>query len=838
MPVLGSRPTHRPGHDRPVPASTYRLQVHGGFGFEAAADRAAYLGSLGVTHLYLSPVLQPAPGSVHGYDIVDHNRLNKEAGGLAGFDRLVTAARAAGLGIIVDVVPNHMAVPTPTYLNTPLWSLLKFGADSPYAPWFDIDWEADDGRVLMPILGQPLDIVLGGGELTLEHDGGRGRDETVLRYHEHEFPVRPGTESMELADLVGAQGYRLAGWRSGESWLNYRRFFDVTSLIAIRVEKHAVFEATHALLLDLYNEGSVDGFRIDHPDGLADPDGYLARLADATGDAWVVAEKILEADESLPSAWRCAGTTGYDALLTVQQVLTDPSGVAVLDRLWQRHDPSAAELAPVVAAAKRDVVDQVLTAEVDRLLRLVGVLRPEADLVAYRRCLTAALVAMDRYRAYLVPGEERPPEQVAVLREAVARARVTLDPSDHEALADLELLLLGDDPEQPSAAAGAPAGSTDRPDPAATLAELVVRFQQTCGPVMAKGIEDTAFYRWWRLAGANEVGGRPDQLSIGVDAFHIAASARLVEWPVSMTTLSTHDTKRSEDTRARLAVLAEWAREWEAWVLAASALAAKHRSTLLDPPTEYLGWQTVVGTWPIDGDRLEDYLLKAVREAKVHTAWVDGDPAYEEAVTTFAHNLVEDPAVVEHVERWVARTEESTRSLVLAQKLVQLTMPGVPDVYQGTELVTLTLVDPDNRRAVDYAERAARLQRLDAAEQPRDLDDEKLLVTSRALRLRREHPEWFVGEQSTYAAVPSGSEHLLAFARGDQSGPQVVTLATRFSARLARSGGWGGARLALPPGRWRDVLSAAVIDGPAEASEGILVSDVLGERPVALLVRA
>ncbi len=832
MPVPGSRPTHRPAAGRPVPASTYRLQVHGGFGFEAAADQAAYLASLGVTHLYLSPILQPVPGSVHGYDVVDHNRLNKEAGGLAGFDRLVTAARGAGLGLVVDVVPNHMAVPTPIFLNTPLWSLLKYGADSPYAPWFDIDWEADDGRVLMPVLGQPLDIVLGTGELSLAHDGGRGRDETVLRYHEHEFPVRPGTESMDLADLVGAQGYRLAGWRSGESWLNYRRFFDVTSLIAIRVEKHAVFDATHALLLDLHGEGSVDGFRIDHPDGLADPGGYLARLADATGDAWVVAEKILEGSETLPAAWRCAGTTGYDALLTVQQVLTDPSGVAVLDRLWQRHDPTAAELAPVVAAAKRDVVDQVLTAEVDRLVRLVGLLRPDADLVAYRRCLSAVLVAMDRYRAYLVPGEDRPPEQVAVLRESVARARVTLDPADHEPLADLELLLLGEDP-----APEVPDGDAGGLDRAATLAELVVRFQQTCGPVMAKGIEDTAFYRWWRLAGANEVGGHPEQLSIGVDAFHIAASARLVEWPVSMTTLSTHDTKRSEDTRARLAVLAERAREWEEWVLAASVLGAKHRSTLVDPPTEYLVWQTLVGTWPIDGDRLEDYLVKAVREAKTHTAWVDGDPAYEEAVTVFARGLVEDPAVVEHVEQWVRRTEESTRSLVLAQKLVQLTMPGVPDVYQGTELVTLTLVDPDNRRAVDYAERAARLARLDAGEPPRDLDDEKLLVTSRALRLRRDHPEWFIGEDAMYAAVPSGSDHLLAFARGDGR-PMVVTVVTRFAARLARSGGWGGARLALPPGRWRDELSGALVDGPAEASDGVLVSDVLGDRTVALLVRA
>jgi (1->4)-alpha-D-glucan 1-alpha-D-glucosylmutase len=833
MPVPGSTSTHRPATGRVVPASTYRLQVHGGFGFAQAADQAAYLAALGVTHLYLSPILQAMHGSVHGYDVVDHNQLSAEAGGLPGFDRLVTAARASGLGLVVDVVPNHMAVPTPAHLNGPLWSLLKYGADSSYAPWFDIAWDVDDGRILMPVLGQPLDVVLASGELALAGDGGAARDETVLRYHDHEFPVRPGTEHLDLPDLVAAQGYRLAGWRSGESWLNYRRFFDVTSLIAVRVEKHHVFEATHALLLDLFHEGSLDGFRIDHPDGLADPGGYLAGLAEATGGSWVVAEKILAPGEDLPTDWQCAGTTGYDALLRVQQVLTDPTGGPDLDRLWRRHDPASPDLAAVVTAAKREVVDQKLSAEVDRLVRLVGRLRPEADLVAYRRCLAALLVAMDRYRAYIVPGEPAPPEQVAVLRDAVARARVTLDAADHEVLADLELLLIGEDQKAARGGLAAADGAA-----AESLAELVVRFQQTCGPVMAKGIEDTAFYRWWRLAGANEVGGHPEELSMSVDAFHVDAAHRLADWPVSMTTLSTHDTKRSEDVRARLSVLAERARDWEPWVLEASRIGARHRGDLVDPPTEYLIWQTLVGTWPIGADRLVDYLVKAVREAATHTGWVDGDAAYEEEVTSFAVALLDDPAVATHLDRWGSDSASSTRATVLAQKLVQLTMPGVPDVYQGTELVTLALVDPDNRGAVDYAERLARLERLDGGAAPTDLDDEKLLVTSRALRLRRDHPQWFVGEDATYAAVPSGSEHVLAFARGDDTGPGAVTVVTRFATRLARHGGWGGARLALPPGRWRDQLSGAVVDGPAAPDEGVLVADVLGTLPVALLVRA
>ena len=583
----------------------------------------------------------------------------------------------------------------------------------------------------------------------------RRAGETVVRYHDHEFPVRPGTEELGLTDLLAAQAYRLEGWRSGEPRLNYRRFFDVTTLMAVRVEDRDVFDSTHALLLDLWREGSVDGFRIDHPDGLADPAAYLARLDDLTDGAWVVAEKILAADEDLPAGWRCAGTTGYDALLRVQQVLTDPRGVAVLQRLWREHDPDSAELGPVVAAAKREVVDTVLTAEVDRLLRLLARLRPTADLPAYRRALTAVLVAMDRYRAYLVPGIESDPDQVAALRAAVSRARSTLAVTDHEALVDLELLLLGE-PGPGDGTAGADGA----------LPELVVRFQQTCGPVMAKGIEDTAFYRWYRLAGSNEVGGRPDQPAIGAAEFHDYCLRRIATWPLTMTTLSTHDTKRAEDVRARLAVLAERAPAWDAWVREASALAAAHRRGTVDPATEYLVWQTLVGSWPISGDRLVDYLLKAAREAKSHTAWVDGDPVYEDGLAAFARGVTGDPAVAAHVERWLADAATSVRATVLGQKLVQLTMPGVPDVYQGAELVTLTLVDPDNRRPVDYADLAARLARLDAGAAPADLDDEKLLVTSRALRLRREHPEWFVGEDATYAVVQAATEHALAFARG------------------------------------------------------------------------
>ncbi len=499
---------HRPDPGRVVPTATYRLQVHAGFGFDAAAEHTAYLASLGVSHLYLSPVLQAAPGSMHGYDVLDHTRISEEAGGREAFQRLVTACREAGLGIIVDVVPNHMTVPEPTHLNAPFWSLLRDGRRSPYAGWFDVDWVSEGERILMPVLGGTVEQALERGDVTLADDGGPTGHEWVLRHYGDEFPVAPGTETLPLSDLVDAQAYRLSSWREAGEALNYRRFFDVTSLVAVRVEDPIVFMATHALLLALHGHGEVDGFRIDHPDGLADPAGYLERLADATGDAWVVVEKILEGEERLPDSWRCAGTTGYDALLRVQQVLTSPAGVGDLDRLWADAAPDRVSLDDVVAEAKRLVVDDVQAAEVDRLMRLARNVLVDVDLAAVRRALEALLVAMDRYRAYVVPGRGLDPEQAAVVDGAAERARGLLAPSDHESLEVVVALVLGRDLSQVQLDSGALAD------------DFRVRFQQTCGPVMAKGIEDTAYYRWFRLAGANEVGGHPDHLSISADEFH------------------------------------------------------------------------------------------------------------------------------------------------------------------------------------------------------------------------------------------------------------------------------------------------------------------------------
>ncbi|KQX66765.1 malto-oligosyltrehalose synthase [Angustibacter sp. Root456] len=817
----------RPAPGRPVPTSTYRLQVHGGFGFDDASATADYLAALGVSHAYLSPVLQAAPGSTHGYDVVDHSRLSAEAGGEAAFERLGDVLRGHGLGTVVDVVPNHMAVPTPAYLNAQLWSVLRDGPGSPYASWFDVDWSVPDRAILMPVLGARIGQVIDAGELSLVRDGGADGEELVLRYYDHQFPVRPGTEELPLAELVDRQWYRLAHWRVADEELNYRRFFDVDTLAAVRVERPEVFEATHRLLLDLYAAGRLDGWRIDHPDGLADPRGYLDRLADATGDAWVVVEKILEGTEQLPRDWRCAGTTGYDALQRLGGVFVDPAGAAPLSALLTELTGDAEGIEAVVDTAKREVVAQGQYAEVNRLVDLlVAICHDDVHLRDHTRrglhdSVVELLVAMDRYRAYVVPGEPTPDTSVEVVEQAAARARVRLPEHEHDTLDLVRDLVLG-------------LSATDS-DP--RRAELVVRFQQTCGPVMAKGIEDTAFYRWFRLASLNEVGGDPEHFGVAPEELHAFFGRLQATWPTSMTTLSTHDTKRAEDVRARLAVLSELPADWASLVREARELTTEHRDPALDPATEYLIWQTVVGTWPpsgdaISGERLHGYLEKAVREAKTHTTWTAPDEKYEAAVHRFADAVLADGGARALLAQWAERTEPAFRVNVLGQKLLQLTAPGVPDVYQGTELVDLSLVDPDNRRPVDYAERRRRLTSLDAGGAPSGLDDEKLLVTSRSLRLRREHPEWFTGPDAVYVPVATTTGNAIAFGRGDDSGVHVVAVATRLPVSLETYGGWREHTLALPEGRWREVFTGREVEGGS-----VHLADLLATFPVALLTR-
>jgi (1->4)-alpha-D-glucan 1-alpha-D-glucosylmutase len=818
---------------RRAPVSTYRLQLHAGFGFAEAAGIAGYLASLGVSHAYLSPILQAVPGSRHGYDVVDHSRVSADLGGEDALRDMAGEFRRHGLGVIVDIVPNHMAIPVPESLNRQLWSVLQHGPGSSYARWFDVDWAAQDGRLLLPILAGPVEDCL--GDLHLDKAG----NEPIVRYVDHVLPVRPGTADLPLPECLAAQHYRLADWRAAAAGLNWRRFFDISSLIAVRVEDPEVFQATHQVLLRLVAEGLIDGLRVDHPDGLADPRGYLDRLATRTGGLWVATEKILTGGERLPADWPCAGTTGYDALGAVGGLFLDPAGGRPLTEAYQQFTGGPARFAEVALPAKRAEAGQALAAEVARLARLLTAAGHPALAGLTGDDLTAILVelltAMPVYRAYVVPGEPAPPESAAIVAQAAATAREHLPGRLHEALAAVTDLVLG---------AGQP--------------PLITLFQQTCGPVMAKGVEDTAFYRWSRLAALNEVGGDPDRLGASPDDFHAFAEYLAVAWPASMTTLSTHDTKRQEDVRARLAVLAERPQDWAAEVTRWHDRAVAQASGLApEPDTEYLMWQTLTGAWPVDRERLTGYLSKAMREAKTRTSWTGPDPEYESMVLTFAEQVLDDDELTGQIAAFVAGLDADARANSLGMKLVQLTMPGVADVYQGCELAGWSLVDPDNRRPVDFTRHAGLLAALDArmigpaggagpggrppgaprsalhaeagSAGPAGLDAEKLLVTSAALRLRRARPDWFTaGAYTPLPATGPAAQHAVAFARASQ----VVTVVTRLPAGLRQRGGWAGTTLRLSDGLWRDLLTGATHAGPHP-----LLSTLTERHPVALLVR-
>jgi (1->4)-alpha-D-glucan 1-alpha-D-glucosylmutase len=652
------------------------------------------------------------------------------------------------------------------------------------------------------------------------------------------LPLRPGTAGLPMPRLLDSQHYWPAWWRDASTELNWRRFFNVTSLIGVRVEEPAVFDATHEVIVRLVAEGLVDGLRIDHPDGLADPRGYLARLASATNGAWVVVEKILEADETLPVDWACAGTTGYDVLKLIDGLFVDPGGAGPLTaeyaRFTQRagEDPVALRFADVAAAAKRELATGTLAAEVTRLARLLGSVCPGVTEDETRTVLVEVLAAFPVYRAYVHPGELPSAAAEAAVREAVESARERLPGKLRGLVDDLGQAVLG--LHRPASGAAGRAG------------ELVVRFQQTTGPVLAKGVEDTAFYRWSRLLALNEVGGDPDRFGLAPGAFHWQAERLAADWPFTMTTLSTHDTKRQEDVRARLAVMAEtpegWGRQAGQWHERAAARVLGETAAAVDPDTEYLIWQTLVGAWPISGERLAGYLTKAVREADRHTSWTAPDAEYEGAVLGLAARALDDPELSASIGEFVAAIAGDALVNSLGAKLVQLTMVGVPDIYQGCELSGLSLVDPDNRRPVDFARRRALLADLDASRldlaAPGDagarLDAAKLLVTARALRLRRTRPEWFAGGYAPVTAAGPAADHVVAFARGgsDTGGP-AVTVATRLPVGLRARGGWSDTVLPLagPARGWVDVLTGAVFRG-----DSLLLADVTGTLPVALLV--
>lgn len=791
--------------------STYRLQLHSGFTFADAARQVPYLAELGVSHLYLSPILTAVPGSMHGYDVVDHTRINPELGGEEGFRELAERAHAAGLGIVVDVVPNHMAFVAPESLNAPLWQVLREGRDAPTEQWFDIDWKVGGGRIGLPVLGKPLAEVLAAGELTLDRSG----DEPVLRYFDHVWPVALGTDTTDdVAEILDRQHYRLASWRDKDDVLNYRRFFEVDGLIAIRVELPEVFDATHDLLLRLHHEGLVDAFRIDHPDGLADPAGYLERLTAACRkDTRIWTEKILEGDEVLPKSWQCAGTTGYDALKVVQAAFTDPASAAVLDETWQACGGNP-DFHAIVSESKRYVVTHSLAPEVDRLTRRAREALPDLDPERLREAVVELLVAGEVYRAYVRPDNKLSKQARRRLQEAFTTAA----DSRPDLRTELEAL--------------APVTVLAEDDESAT--DFAIRLQQTWGPVMAKGIEDTSFYRYHRLVALNEVGSDPTLVAgADPDLLHRWAAHAASNWPQTMTGLTTHDTKRSEDARARVLALAGAPYAWRALATSAQRVAAGR----VDGPTAHLVWQTLFGVPGIDDERLTGYLEKALREGKEHTAWVDGDADYEQAVIEFAKHLRDDPDHAALSASIEAELAEPIRAITLGAKLIQLCLPGVPDTYQGTEYVTTSLVDPDNRRPVDYERRAASLAE---AETP-DLDREKQALVQTTLLARKRLSAFAANGQ--YTPVTTSSPHLLGFLRSHEPGrvsgvlrreqsSAVLVLATRNPATLAAEGGWSDETVDLPDGTWTDLLSGRLHDaGPTRCA------DLFAAAPVALLER-
>lgn len=759
--------------------STYRLQLRGSqsgeaFTFADAEKLLDYLNGLGVSHLYLSPILTASPSSTHGYDVTDPTTVSGELGGADGLARLSEAAKARGLGLVVDIVPNHVGVETPEN-NAWWWDVLRHGRDSEFASFFDIDWDLDpDGRIVLPVLGSDDDVA------------GLAVDRDVLRLGDLAFPIAPGTDAGAGAQVHDRQHYRLVGWRNGVC--GYRRFFSITSLAGLRQEDPAVFERTHAEVARWFAEGLVDGVRIDHPDGLTDPAGYLQMLRRLLGpQAWIVIEKILAVGEPLDLSLPIGGTTGYDVLREVGGVFIDPAGADALTAMVDSAGLEYAAVPDMLRELKIRTTTETLASELARVCRTIRA-ESGADHPQLADAVAALLTNIGLYRCDY-------PVLSQILGVAIG----------HTAAAD------------PGLAAPLAVVATALANPGG---ESAARLQQLCGAMTAKSVEDCYFYRDPRLVSLNEVGGEPQLFGVSAAEFHRSAAVRGRRWPQTMTTLSTHDTKRGEDVRARIGVLSQvpslWAQLVDRW---------EAHTPSPDPLTGLFLWQNIFGVWPADGlvstelrRRLHDYTEKAIREAAAKTSWNDPDTGFERAVHGWLDAVLDGPVAAELTEL-VTQLEPHAHNDALGQKLLSLTVPGIPDVYQGTELWEDSLVDPDNRRPVDYAERLTELDRL---------AHPKIRVVAAALHARRDRPDTFLhGGYLPVLATGSAAEHVVAFLRGND----VLVAVTRWTVRL-RERGWADTVLALPDGTWTDRLTGARLHGSVHAE------DLFGSLPVALLEKA
>jgi (1->4)-alpha-D-glucan 1-alpha-D-glucosylmutase len=812
------------------PSCTYRVQLSKDFPFAAAAACADYLAALGVSHLYTSPILQAAAGSSHGYDVVDPTRINEELGGELEFRRMVAALRDRGISVVIDIVPNHMA--TSGRASPWWWDILKRGRASRYAGYFDIDWEPAiwtvKGKVLLGVLDDRYGRELESGSLRLERQG----SEAVVSYHDHVFPVAP--ESLDGVDvdavakdvdafdsLLQRQHYRLSYWRTAQEELNYRRFFTIDTLVGLRVEIDEVLEDSHRLVFDLVKDGSVSGLRIDHVDGLRGPQAYLDKVRAAAPSAYVVIEKILERGESLPDSFPVHGTTGYDFMAQVDGLFVDSQNEEAMSALYHAFTGEPQRYPDVVRVSKHENISTELSPDFERLASLLVDIceryRRQRDRT--RRELKEAIrevaAALPVYRTYVHAGVAGDSDRARV-NAAVEEATRRRPDIDAELLAFIGRLVLMEHMGHKEA-------------------EFAARFQQFTPAVMAKGVEDTAFYRYNRLVSLNEVGGDPGVFGRPVNEFHEHCLRIASAWPATLLTLSTHDTKRSADVRARLHVLSEMPGEWDAAVRRWAEHNDPYRSQgYPDRSLEYVMYQTLVGAWPIEEARLSQFLVKAAREANTHTSWTNPVPAYEDAILSFAANVMADAELMNDLQNFMGRTQivPLGRITSLAQTTLLLTCPGVPDVYQGTELWDLSLVDPDNRRPVDYEHRRrllAETASLTPAEVMARADEgvPKLWLIARLLARRLKTPGLFDSrEYVPLQAAGAKARHLVAFARD-----RMLVVVPRLPAGLG--GSWVDTTIELPAGGWEDVLTGSRFEGGTHE-----IARLFEAFPVAVLAKA
>lgn len=803
--------------------ATYRLQLNRRFTLADAARISPYLRGLGISHPYFSPVLTAVPGSDHGYDVCDPTSVSADLGGTEGLHAIFKTLQEAGQGCVIDLVPNHLAA---SHDNAWWWDVLKNGRASPHASKFDIEWEpansAHHGKILLPLLGAHPGELLERGELNMRRspDG-----EWQVIYGELRFPVNAEGQSLleqEDADpgaVLDRQFYRLCHFRLASEEINYRRFFMVQSLAAVRMEDSAVRDATHARILEALANGPVDGLRIDHPDGLRDPAGYFAYLREQLPDTWIVAEKILETAEELPD-WQVDGTTGYDFLQLAGGLWVDPAGEKALTEFYADFTGNLEPYGVQVREKKRRIIQEGFRGEVGRLARFLRsaceARRLDFPRSMLEEVITELVVCFPVYRTYVVDGESATGPDRSYIAQAIATVRGNPWNFEPVLLDVLEKLLCGDLPDTPDSA------------------DFIARFQQLTSPVMAKGVEDTALYCYDRLVSLNEVGGDPTRFGITPDVFHMENTRAHARWPLRMVTTSTHDTKRSEDVRARIAVLSELGLEWsnrvKKW--------AEHnfrawQGHLPDRNAEYLLYQTLVGTWPITEERLQDYMLKACREASRYTTWSAPDSGYEDIVRNFVHEILTDPAFILDLEDFTGRILTAGRVNSLAQTLLKLTSPGIPDIYQGCEIWDNSLVDPDNRRPVDYEAREELLRFLeldppvDRILEKMETGAPKMHVIRRALDLRRRHePSFGPGAAGAYSPLLVSGPRLanvVAFRRGEN----VAVIVPRLTA--AAPADWGDTVVLLSPGLWKDAFTGLTHSGATR------LQNLLVDFPVALL---